>query len=87
MNTRVEAGSWTVSDALVARLTEAGVDVVFGLPGVHNLGLYRALARSSLRHVAVRHEQAASFMADGYARLSGRIGVAVITSTSGVQPC
>ena len=84
MNTRVEAGTRTVSDALVARLTGAGVDVVFGLPGVHNLGLYRALARSSLRHVAIRHEQAASFMADGYARLSGRIGVAVIIGGPGL---
>jgi 5-guanidino-2-oxopentanoate decarboxylase len=84
MNNRVEAGAWTVSDALVARLTEAGVDVVFGLPGVHNLGLYRALARSSLRHVAVRHEQASSFMADGYARLSGRIGVAVVIGGPGL---
>lgn len=58
-------------DCLVAR----GVRHVFGIPGVHNLELYRGLARSSIQHVTGRHEQGLGFMADGYARVSGRPGV------------
>ena len=48
---------------------------VFGIPGVHNLELYRGLASSRIRHVTGRHEQGLGFMADGYARVSGRPGV------------
>src|SRR5207342_189811 len=68
---------------VVAALERAGVEVVFGLPGVHNLSLWRALARSPIRLVGVRHEQAAAYAADGYARASGRVGVALVTTGPG----
>jgi acetolactate synthase I/II/III large subunit len=60
---------------LVEALAARGVRHVFGIPGVHNLELYRGLAGGPIRHVAGRHEQGLGFMADGYARLSGRPGV------------
>lgn len=69
--------------ALVAALERNGVDTVFGIPGVHNLEIYRHLARSSIRHVAVRHEQGGGYAADGYARASGRPGVCLTTSGPG----
>lgn len=69
--------------ALVAALERHGVDVVFGIPGVHNLEIYRHLAGSAVRHVAVRHEQGAGYAADGYARASGRPGVCLTTSGPG----
>src|SRR5436190_17966024 len=70
--------------ALVVRaLEQAGVEVVFGLPGVHNLAIWRALADSPIRLVGVRHEQAAAYAADGYARASGRPGVALVTTGPG----
>jgi acetolactate synthase I/II/III large subunit len=60
---------------LIEALQAQGVRHVFGIPGVHNLELYRGLAQSSIRHVSGRHEQGLGFMADGYARVSGRPGV------------
>jgi acetolactate synthase-1/2/3 large subunit len=55
--------------------------VVFGIPGVHTLALYDALYdHPRIRHVTTRHEQGAGFMADGYARASGRVGVALTTT-------
>jgi acetolactate synthase-1/2/3 large subunit len=57
--------------------------VVFGLPGVHNLPAWNALAASRIRVVAVRHEQTAVYAADGYARASGRVGVALVTTGPG----
>ena len=68
---------------VVSALEEAGVEVVFGLPGVHNLAIWRALAESPIRLVGVRHEQAAAYAADGYARASGRPGVALVTTGPG----
>ncbi len=59
--------------ALLVDLLEAhGLDTIFGIPGTHSIELYRGLSESRLRHVSARHEQAAGFMADGYARASGR---------------
>ena len=58
--------------AAIAALEAAGVEVVFGIPGVHTLSLYDALQSSTIRHVLARHEQGAGFMADGYARESAR---------------
>ncbi|SDC74770.1 acetolactate synthase-1/2/3 large subunit [Geodermatophilus telluris] len=66
--------------ALVAALVAHGVDTVFGIPGTHNLEIYRHLALAGVRHVSPRHEQGAGYAADGYARVSGRPGVAVVTS-------
>jgi len=70
--------------AAIKALEAQGVEVVFGIPGVHTLELYDALRDSSIRHVLARHEQGAGFMADGYARASGRPGVAVIISGPGI---
>ena len=71
--------------AAVAPLLEAyGVEVVFGIPGVHNVELYRGLPGTGIRHVLARHEQGAGFMADGYARLSGRPGVCFVISGPGL---
>jgi acetolactate synthase-1/2/3 large subunit len=60
---------------LIEALAAQGVRHVFGIPGVHNLELYRGLANGPIRHVTGRHEQGLGFMADGYARVSGRPGV------------
>jgi len=65
----------STGEALVGLLESYGVDTIFGIPGVHNVEMYRALPRSKIRHVLVRHEQGAGFMADGYARATGRPGV------------
>jgi thiamine pyrophosphate-dependent acetolactate synthase large subunit-like protein len=67
----------------VAALEDAGVSVAFGLPGVHNLALWRELNGSPIRLVGVRHEQTAAYAADGYARASGRLGVALTTTGPG----
>ena len=73
----------TGAQAIVAQLEDAGVEVCFGLPGVHNLALWEALRESPIRLVGVRHEQAAAYAADGYARASGRPGVALVTTGPG----
>jgi 5-guanidino-2-oxopentanoate decarboxylase len=65
----------STGEALVGLLEAYGVDTIFGIPGVHNVEMYRALPRSRIRHVLVRHEQGAGFMADGYARATGKPGV------------
>ena len=74
----------TIGEALVAQLEERDVDVVFGIPGVHTVELYRGLAGSNIRHITARHEQGAGFMADGYARVSGKPGVAFLITGPGL---
>jgi len=69
---------------LTRLLKTYGVEVVFGIPGVHTVELYRGLDGSGLRHVTPRHEQGAGFMADGYARASGKPGVCFIISGPGM---
>ncbi len=64
-------------------LTQEGVEVVFGYPGGAILPTYDAMLDNPVRHVLVRHEQGAAHMADGYARASGRVGVAMATSGPG----
>jgi thiamine pyrophosphate-dependent acetolactate synthase large subunit-like protein len=71
------------ADRLLEALERLGVEVVFGLPGVHNLPIWKALAASPLRLVGVRHEQTAVYAADGYARATGQLGVAVVTTGPG----
>ncbi|HKP62080.1 MAG TPA: biosynthetic-type acetolactate synthase large subunit [Polyangiales bacterium] len=71
------------SEIIIQSLIRHGVRVVAGMPGGANLPLYDALARSPLRHVLVRHEQAAGFIAQGMARVSGRTGVCLATSGPG----
>jgi thiamine pyrophosphate-dependent acetolactate synthase large subunit-like protein len=73
----------TGADLVVGALRSAGVEVVFGLPGVHNLALWKALSGSEIRLITVRHEQAAAYAADGYARATGRVGVALTTTGPG----
>lgn len=73
-----------VGEWLIERLEARGVDVVFGIPGIHTIELYRGLAASAIRHVTPRHEQGAAFMADGYARVSGRPGVCLLISGPGL---
>jgi acetolactate synthase-1/2/3 large subunit len=73
----------TGGERVVRALEAAGVEVVFGLPGVHNLAIWRALASSPIRLVGVRHEQTAAYAADGYARATGRPGVALVTTGPG----
>jgi acetolactate synthase-1/2/3 large subunit len=75
--------SRTGAQLLVAGLEAAGVEVVFGLPGVHNLAAWEALRESPIRLVGVRHEQAAVYAADGYARATGRLGVGLVTTGPG----
>jgi thiamine pyrophosphate-dependent acetolactate synthase large subunit-like protein len=70
----------TGGEALIAALANEGVDVVFGIPGTHNLAAYAAMADHGIEHVLVSHEQGAGYAADGYARSSGRPGV-VLTTT------
>jgi len=64
-------------------LVRGGVDTVFGYPGGANLPIYDAMLDYPVHHVLVRHEQGAAHMADGYARASGKIGVAMATSGPG----
>jgi thiamine pyrophosphate-dependent acetolactate synthase large subunit-like protein len=74
----------TGGQAVVRALAEHGVEVAFGIPGVHTLALYDALIDSPIRHVLGRHEQGVGFMADGYARASGKPGVALVITGPGV---
>jgi acetolactate synthase I/II/III large subunit len=75
----------TGAEIVIRCLQEEGVDFVFGYPGGAVLFLYDALARQKkVRHILVRHEQGALHAADGYARATGRVGVALVTSGPGV---
>ena len=70
---------------MLAHLLEAyGTRHVFGIPGVHNVEAYRGLWQTKIRHVSPRHEQGAGFMADGYARATGKPGVAFVITGPGV---
>lgn len=65
-------------------LKERGVEVIFGIPGVHNQEMYRGIEEAGITHVLARHEQGAGFMADGYARATGQPGVAYVITGPGV---
>lgn len=69
--------------ALISALEKEGVEVIFGLPGGANLPIYDALVGANVRHILVRHEQSASHMADGYARIKRKAGVCFATSGPG----
>src|SRR5215211_4981877 len=76
--------SLTGAQILCRALVDQGVDTLFGYPGGAIMPFYHALPEfPGLRHVLVRHEQAAAHAADGYARASGRPGVCVATSGPG----
>ncbi|MDW5376530.1 5-guanidino-2-oxopentanoate decarboxylase [Halomonas sp. HP20-15] len=75
----------TCAELLIRLLRERyAVDTVFGIPGVHTVELYRGLEGQAIRHVTPRHEQGAGFMADGYARASGKPGVCLIITGPGM---
>ncbi len=65
-------------------LKSRNVDVIFGIPGVHNVEMYRGIEEAGITHVLARHEQGAGFMADGYARASGQPGVAYVITGPGL---
>jgi len=74
----------TCGEVLVQLLESYGVDTVFGIPGVHTVELYRGLPETDIRHITPRHEQGAGFMADGYARVTGKAGVCLIITGPGM---
>ena len=80
-----DAAPRTGGELIVDGLIKAGVRHAFGIAGVHNLPVYDALARRGrIETLVTRHEQGAAFMADGYARVSGRPGVALVTTGPGL---
>ncbi len=73
------------AQATIATLRAYNIDTIFGIPGVHTLPLYDAMREEKgLRHILARHEQGAGFMADGYARIAGKPGVACTITGPGV---
>lgn len=72
-----------VSDLIVAYLERLGTEYVFGIPGAHILPIYDALYNSQIKSILAKHEQGAAFMAGGYARISGKIGVCIATAGPG----
>jgi acetolactate synthase-1/2/3 large subunit len=81
----ISSDTETSASTAIRALEAMDVDTVFGIPGVHTLALYDALTEStSIRHILTRHEQGAGFMADGYARATGKPGVALVITGPGV---
>ena len=80
---REDDGPVTGAELVVQALERLGVTVAFGLPGVHNLPIWNALHGSAIRLIGVRHEQAAVYAADGFARATGKLGVAIVTTGPG----
>ncbi|MEP2530087.1 thiamine pyrophosphate-binding protein [Shimia sp.] len=80
----IEDVSRTVGAQISLMLKARGVDVIFGIPGVHNVEMYRGLEEAGITHVLARHEQGVGFMADGYARASGKPGVAYVITGPGL---
>jgi len=74
----------TVVEALLQRIAAEGIRRVFGIPGNHTVPFYGAMDAQGVRHVTCRHEQGAAFMADGFARASGRPGVCLLVSGPGL---
>lgn len=74
----------TVGMYLARLLAAYGIEVVFGIPGVHTVELYRGMEDTNLRHYTPRHEQGAGFMADGYARATGRPAACFIVTGPGM---
>ena len=76
-------GSNTVAAEILRLLRSAGVETAFGIPGVHNLAFWNAFDKQMPRIISVRHEQSAVYAADGLARATGGIGVAITTTGPG----
>src|SRR5438105_7696080 len=82
---RVKTSTLTGAEIVIRCLQEEGVEYIFGYPGGAVLFIYDALFKQkSVKHILVRHEQGALHAADGYARATGRPGVALVTSGPGV---
>src|SRR5204863_355050 len=81
---REHVSAMTCGEAVMRLLAAYEVDTVFGMAGTMTLELYRGIARTGIRHVQCRNEQGASFMADGYARATGKPGVCTIIGGPGV---
>ena len=79
-----DKASKTCGEVLVELLQSYGIEIVFGIPGVHTVELYRGLPNTRLRHITPRHEQGAGFMADGYARATGKPAACFIISGPGM---
>ena len=78
--------SMSCGAATMGLLAQYGIDTVFGIPGVHTLDFCSGLGEdSSIQHIQVRNEQGAGFMAEGYARATGKPAVALVISGPGVQ--
>jgi acetolactate synthase I/II/III large subunit len=71
------------AEAIIKYLEKEKVDIVFGYPGAAVIPIYEELSKSSIKHVLVRHEQAAGHSASGYARSTGKVGVCIVTSGPG----
>ena len=74
----------TVGSTVLPLLEKMGVEMIFGIPGVHTIEIYRGLSKTNIRHITPRHEQGAGFMADGYARVSGKPGVCLVITGPGM---
>jgi acetolactate synthase-1/2/3 large subunit len=74
----------TIGSSLLPILEEYGVDIIFGIPGVHTVEIYRGLQKTSIKHITPRHEQGAGFMADGYSRVSGKPAVCLVITGPGL---
>ncbi|MCP4790170.1 MAG: 5-guanidino-2-oxopentanoate decarboxylase [Gammaproteobacteria bacterium] len=75
----------TTGQRLIRQLQDYGVETVFGIPGVHTIELYRGLAEADIQHITPRHEQGAGFMADAYARITGKPGVCFVITGPGLS--
>ncbi len=80
----MSAAPRTVGRLVIETLAANGIDTAFGIPGVHNIELYRGLESGRVRHVLARHEQNAAFAADGYARVTGRSAAVFVISGPGL---
>src|SRR5258707_6753138 len=77
-------GSMRTGQAIRRLLAAYGIDTAFGIPGVHNVELFRGIAESGIRLVRPRHEQGAGFMADGFARAAGRPAACLVITGPGL---
>lgn len=74
----------TLADAIARRLTQHGVEHVFGIPGTHNLELFRSLGAAGIEVISAHHEQGLGYAADAYSRVSSRPAVVVTTTGPGI---
>ena len=79
-----ENKSSTIGSSLLPILEQFGIDIIFGIPGVHTVEIYRGLPKTIIKHITPRHEQGAGFMADGYFRVSGKPGVCLVITGPGL---